>query len=176
MIKQIILKWIKKPLFWLVVALMVCVVVIDVQCSVNRRLMAQNKAGVAMITDTVYREVTVVKPSPIIARVERLEQVRLPVVPVTLFVNDTIRDSVLVEVPIEVKVYDDAQYHAVVSGFRPSLDTLRLRSPIITTTRTVYRRAWLSAGIGVGASYDPFNNKVYPAITAGVFVPIFRIR
>ena len=50
-------------------------------------------------------------------------------------VHDTtvVRDSVLVDVPIERKTYaEDSTYYAVVSGFRPSLDTLLVYQKTVT--------------------------------------------
>lgn len=65
-------------------------------------------------------------------------------------------DSVQVEIPIEQKVYEDTTYRAVVSGFRPSLDSLLLKVPTtyITNTETQYVpkfRKWdFGVQVGVG--------------------------
>ena len=65
-------------------------------------------------------------------------------------------DSVQVEIPIEQKVYEDTTYRAVVSGFRPSLDSLLLKVPTtyITNTATQYVpkfRKWdFGVQVGVG--------------------------
>jgi len=64
------------------------------------------------------------------------------------YIHDTIRtyfttiqhDSVLVDVPIERKVYaEDSLYRAVVSGWHPQLDTLTIypKTTTITITNTV---------------------------------------
>ena len=69
-------------------------------------------------------------------------------VPVYSYIHDTVRtyfttiehDTVLVDVPIERKVYaEDSLYRAVVSGWRPSLDSLTIypKETIITITNTV---------------------------------------
>ena len=63
------------------------------------------------------------------------------------YIHDTVRtwfttvehDSVLVEVPIETKVYaEDSLYRAVVSGWHPSLDSLTIYPT--TTTITIHEK------------------------------------
>jgi hypothetical protein len=95
------------------------------------------------------------------------------------YVTDTVatyfttieHDTVLVNVPIERKVYEeDSLYHAVVSGWRPSLDTLIVWPK--TTTITIREQVKtpaprLSFGITAGPSalVTP-NGKVYGGIGA----------
>lgn len=66
-------------------------------------------------------------------------------VPVTKYVHDTVRtyfttiqhDSVLVEVPIETRVYEeDSLYRAVVTGWRPELKELTIYPTTTTITIT----------------------------------------
>ena len=77
------------------------------------------------------------------------------------YIHDTVRtyfttiehDTVQVDVPIETKVYaEDSLYRAVVSGWRPSLDSLTIypTETTITITNTVKEAAprW---GFGVAA-------------------------
>lgn len=90
--------------------------------------------------------------------------------------NDTVKVPVLV--PIERKVYETEDYRAVVSGFRPSLDSLDIFPQTRVITRTVEakiaaKRRWFRLGIGVGVGYDPFKRSLHPTIQAGVYVPIF---
>ena len=76
-------------------------------------------------------------------------------VPVT--VNKT--DTVWAQLPRTAKVYQDSTYRAVVSGFRPSLDTISVyqRTKVITVTNNVRipppRWSWgVQAGLGVNAT------------------------
>lgn len=76
-------------------------------------------------------------------------------VPVT--VNKT--DTVWAQFPRTAKVYQDSTYRAVVSGFRPSLDTISVyqRTKVITVTNNVRipppRWSWgVQAGLGVNAT------------------------
>jgi hypothetical protein len=80
---------------------------------------------------TVYREKIVEKPVPKLIYKDRIDTMWLP---------SPHGDSSLVEVPIERKIYhEDSLYHAVVSGFRPSLDTLIVWPT--TTTITVHEKS-----------------------------------
>ena len=97
--------------------------------------------------DTIWRE----KPVSVASSVIRHDTVRFTTLE---------RDTVFVDVPIERRVYhEDSLYHAVVSGFRPSLDTLMIfpKTTTITITNTVPeyipapRRRW-SFGITAGPS------------------------
>lgn len=82
-------------------------------------------------------------------------------VPVTVHEHDT----VWAQLPREAKVYQDSTYRAVVSGFRPSLDTISVyqRTKVITVTNNVRipppRWSWgVQAGVGVnaGGSVTPY--------------------
>ena len=100
---------------------------------------------------------------------------------VASYIHDTVRayfttiekDTVLIDVPIERKVYEeDSLYHAVVSGWRPSLDTLIVWPK--TTTITIREQVKpqlrkLSLGITAGPSalVTP-NGKVYGGIGASL--------
>lgn len=65
------------------------------------------------------------------------------------------RDTVFVDVPIERRVYhEDSLYHAVVSGFRPSLDTLVVWPK--TTTITIREKVKTPAPrFSFGATLGP---------------------
>lgn len=93
------------------------------------------------------------------------------------------RDTVLVDVPIERKVYhEDSLYHAVVSGprcgnYEPSLDSLVVW-PTITTvtihdTKTEYRNSKISFGIQAG--YGAFGKDLSPYIGVGISYNLFSI-
>lgn len=90
--------------------------------------------------------------------------------------NDTVKVPVLV--PMERKVYQTDDYRAVVSGFRPRLDSMEIFPEEKVVTRTfektgVAKRRWIQIGIGVGVGYDPLKRSLHPTLQAGVYVPIF---
>lgn len=78
---------------------------------------------------------------------------------------DTVRDSIPVIIPIERKEYRTADYRAVVSGYKPSLDYMEVYRKTQTVTLSPKPKRWgigLQAGIsypagwhvGIGISYD----------------------
>ena len=94
-------------------------------------------------------------------------------VPFNVYVVDTLwvpvtvskTDTVWAQLPRTAKVYQDSTYRAVVSGFRPSLDTISVyqRTKVITVTNNVRipppRWSWgVQAGLGVnaGGSLTPY--------------------
>lgn len=102
-----------------------------------------------LVRDTLVWE----KPVPV-------EVVKWKTVTEYLPVHDTtiVRDSVLVDVPIERKVYkEDSTYYAVVSGFRPSLDTLE-----------VYKETVYVEKVRTVTSYKPFSWTVSPFVSQEV--------
>lgn len=113
--------------------------------------------------DTVRDTLTFVKPVPVEVRTVD-----------TLVLH--ICDTVAVPVPIERKVYEDKDYRAVVSGWRPSLDEISVfpKTVTVTTTNTVTQqipapRVSFGLAAGPGVFYD---GKVHGGVgvVAGVLV------
>ena len=100
--------------------------------------------------DTLWRDTTINHPTPT-ASTQTGRTIFIP-----YLVTDTIRqnDTLMVEVPVEQKRYDDSLYTAWVSGYQPQLDSIALHQPEIVTTitETIVRPApRLSIGPSVGA-------------------------
>lgn len=86
----------------------------------------------------------------------------------TLIKYDTIyvRDTILVEVPITQREYQDSTYHAYISGYKSNLDSIEVfqRTMIVNTITTekvvVNGSKWvITAGLNVGVGYvTPFNS------------------
>ena len=120
-------------------------------------------------TDTLFipREIVVEKPVEIVKwrTAVRTDTVRLASVD-TLYT----KDSILVEVPIEQRVYADSNYTAFVSGWRPVLDSIRITAPTMVIKETVREKAprfgW---GITAGPSIV-YNGNLHAGIgvTAGI--------
>lgn len=89
---------------------------------------------------------------------------------------DTITDSIIVTFPIVQKEYIDSSYHAWVSGYQASLDSIAVfpKTTIITNTNTLYKynsKHWgVGIHVGVGVSND---KKVHPYIGVGIHYNIF---
>lgn len=94
-----------------------------------------------VIIDTIVREKPVYRYSYIIDTVH------------TYFTTIE-HDSILVDVPIERKVYEeDSVYRLIVSGWRPNLDSLLIYNTTkeITVTKTIPTSRW-SLGVTMGPS------------------------
>lgn len=106
----------------------------------------------------VYDTIPYYKPIPKDSVVVRYITERLPVV-------DSSVDSVAVEIPITQKVYEDSAYTAWVSGYQPSLDSLRIyqQTQTITIVERDKPKRWsigVTAGCGMSMHgslrFEPF--------------------
>ena len=129
-------------------------------------------------TCVVYDTVKYFKPVPKDSIVIRYVTTTLPAVQhidtVTVF------DSIKVEIPIIQKEYKDSTYHAFVSGYMPSLDSITVYPKTIyvnsiTTNKYIPKtKRW---GIGLQAGYGAYinSNTVHtaPYIGVGISYNIF---
>lgn len=95
-------------------------------------------------TLTFHDTLFIDRPVPVYVTQIRTDTVRLALVDSS---HTTLtRDSATVAVPITRKVYEDSTYRAVISGYKPNLDSLWVYNTIreITVTRTVQKppRHW----------------------------------
>lgn len=113
-----------------------------------------------IVRDTITRE----KPVYVDRYLTRIEQVFLPVHDTTV-----VRDSVLVDIPIETRVYaEDSLYRAVISGFRPSLDTLLVYNTTREVTKFVPVRDPRRWGVGLTAGYGVGKGGLTPYVGVGI--------
>lgn len=100
-------------------------------------------------TDTIIRRdtVTYATPIPILTTIVDTILVAYPDIV-------TIHDTVFAQLTVERKRYAGGDYRAVVSGYRPSLDTIQVFPKTVTVTETVRipvkRSRW---AVGVQAGY-----------------------
>lgn len=99
----------------------------------------RNTPDIVEIRDTLtfHDTVFIDRPVPVYVTQIRTDTVRLALVDSS---HTTLtRDSATVAVPITRKVYEDSTYRAVISGYKPNLDSLWVYNTIreITVTRTV---------------------------------------
>ena len=113
---------------------------------------------VKTVRDTIILHDTITAYKPVPFNVYVVDTMWVPVT-----VSKT--DTVWAQLPRTAKVYQDSTYRAVVSGFRPSLDTISVyqRTKVITVTNNVRipppRWSWgVQAGVGVnaGGSVTPY--------------------
>lgn len=99
-------------------------------------------------TDTLYLRDTIRIDRPVPRIVRIVDTMLIPVI-------DTVhtRDSIFISIPREEKVYEDSTYRAVVSGFKPSLDSISIyrTTEIVTITKAAPIKRWhIGPEIGVG--------------------------
>lgn len=123
------------------------------------QIVTETRVDTLLIRDTITRE------TPVFTRV---------------YVRDTIRvavcDTLYIELPREVKVYEDSLYRAEVSGYEPSLDRIdiyqqeRVITRDITQVVKVKRNARWGVGVQVGYGIGLHSGAVYAAPYVGVGV------
>lgn len=79
------------------------------------------------------------------------------------------RDTCLVTVPIEQRIYEGERWRAVISGWRPSLDSLMIDRQEITRTIRSPAPRW---SVGIQAGYGLTPRGFQPYIGAGVTMTI----
>ena len=114
-------------------------------------------------TDTLYVRDTITRETPVYTHTYTRD---------TILVRVT--DTLVVELPREVRVYSDSLYYAEVSGYDPSLDYLELyqQQRIITQTVTEtvsvpVRKRW-GVGVQVGYGIGTHAGTVYTTPYVGV--------
>lgn len=122
---------------------------------------------------TVVDTVTYDKPVARDSLVVRYVRVRLPVVRDTL--HSIYTDTIQVDMPITQKRYEDSTYTAWVSGYEPSLDSIRVyaRKEVVTIrerTKEPPNRFVVSFNVGCGLTPQ---NGLQPYIGIGVGYKLF---
>lgn len=102
--------------------------------------------------DTLWKHDTLMIAQPVYIKERVVDTMLIPVV-------DTIhtRDSVFISVPREERIYEDSTYRAVVSGYRPSLDSIYIFKETAIVEIPVIKTVTKRWGIGVqgGVTYLP---------------------
>lgn len=127
------------------------------------RIIVEEKVDTLYVCDTI----TQIEPVYITQRVKE---------PIYVAVMDTLRiqDSLYMSLPKDELVYtDDSTYYAVISGYQPSLDTMKVfrNDRVITNEKTIVveksvpvRKRWsVGATVGPGIIVNPNGN-----VSAGV--------
>ena len=137
----------------LLIASVLCNIVLLVEKSPHSGHTTSDTTRVT-ITDTI----SYLQPIPVDSVVVRYETGRLPIKRNTVQIGCT--DSVEVEIPITQKRYADSTYTAWVSGYDPSLDSIRIfpRHEVVTITNTIRQKPkrW-GVGLNVGYGITPHH-------------------
>lgn len=124
------------------------------------------------VRETVVDTVTYDKPVARDSLVVRYVRVRVPVVRDTL--HSIYTDTIQVDMPITQKRYEDSTYTAWVSGYEPSLDSIRVyaRKDVVTINKIIKEppnRFVVSFNVGYGLT----QNGLQPYIGIGVGYKLF---
>lgn len=115
--------------------------------------------------DTLVKRDTIVQWKPVHKTRYICDTLLLPV-------RDTVRqsDTVFVPVPIERRVYEDSTYRAVVSGFRPSLDSISVyqTTTVVEKIRTEKVQPRWSFGVQAGMGFTIDQGVVRAAPYLGI--------
>lgn len=137
------------------------IVLICLKCCYSNREKEQIQIA-DTITITKTDTITIIKPQPVIRYVDRI-------VRDTLYNTDSV--PVLVDLPIETKVYQDSNYRAVVSGYRPQLDSISIfnKNQIQYINKITYKTKKWNISPSIGFGYGVFNRKfdVYVGLSIG---------
>lgn len=132
--------------------LLIFVLLICLKCYYSNNSKQKPIQQIDTITIIKRDTIEIIKPQPIIQYIDRI-------IRDTLYSVDSI--PVLVDVPIETKIYTDSLYRAVVSGYKVSLDSISIfnKNQIQYINKINKTKKWnLSPSVGVG--YGAFSKKI----------------
>ena len=119
-------------------------------------------------TDTVYTEVHDTVPDDNLVAEKVIKYIKVG--GDTIYDTDTIRVRDSIPIPITQKEYKDTSYHAWVSGYLPSLDSIYVRERVVTntinTTNTLYKK-W-NIGVQGGYGYGIKSKTFEPYVGFGI--------
>ena len=134
---------------------------------------------ITMRTDTVIIRDTVLIDRPVEAGARTIDTILISTaLPAH---GDTVRltDTVYVRLPVEQKHYSAPEYDAWVSGYRPSLDSLRIHTQSARITNTIplpvhpkSKRWGIGIQVGYGMTAAP-RPEFHPYIGLGISYNIF---
>lgn len=132
--------------------LLIFVLLICLKCCYSNREKEE-----IQITDTITiikrDTITIIKPQPIVEYRDRI-------IRDTLYSIDSI--PVPVNLPIETKVYQDSNYRAVISGYRPQLDSISIfnKNQIQYINKITYKTKRINFSPSIGFGYGMFNKRI----------------
>lgn len=111
---------------------------------------------------------TIIQPVPVPQYIVDVGEVEIPFHMDTIVEKDTIKDTVYINIPIQRKTYNTDDYRAVISGYRPNLDTMI----IYHKKEIIYEksRRW---GIGLTAGYGVGREGFSPYLGVGIYYRIW---
>lgn len=132
--------------------LIIILIITCFRCCVSSKTKKEPIQQKDTITIIKRDTIRIIEPQPVIQYVDRI-------------VRDTLYsvDSILVpvDVPIETKVYQDSNYRAVISGYRPELDSISIfnKNQIHTINKITNKTKKWSISPSIGMGYGMFSKR-----------------
>lgn len=118
--------------------------------------------------DTLTVRDTITRVKPEYRLIRKTDTIRVAV-------TDTVRitDTLYLQLPREQRTYEAKEYRAVVSGYRPSLDTISVftETRYITKVLSEKPKRW---GIGIGGGYGIGRDGLTPYLGVGISYNLIR--
>lgn len=111
---------------------------------------------------------TIIQPIPVPQYIVDIGEVEIPFPMNDIVKKDTIKDTVYINIPIQRKTYQTDDYRAVISGYRPNLDTMT----IYHKKEIIYEKS-RRLGLGITAGYGLSKDGFSPCLSMGVFYRIW---
>lgn len=133
--------------------LLIIIIIICFRCCDSSKTDKEPMQQKDTITIIKRDTITIIKPQHIYKYVDRI-------IRDTLYSVDSV--LVLVNVPIETKVYQDSNYRAIISGYRANLDSISIfnKNQIHTINKIIYKTKKWNISPSVGVGYGMFGKKV----------------
>lgn len=84
------------------------------------------------------------------------------------------KDSMRITIPITQKTFADSNYTAYVSGYMSNLDSIEIRSRVVTYTNSVTKSRKWNIGITGGYGYGFISHKIEPFMGIGITYNILK--
>lgn len=120
--------------------------------------------------DTLLIRDTITQIRPVFTEIRTIDTIKVAYYADTLHIRDTIYTLI----PIEQRVYEDSTYRAVISGYRPSLDSIQVYRQQVTidhfreVTKKVKPRWGIGVQVGAGATLQGQQVRLSPYVGVGI--------
>ena len=119
------------------------------------------------VRDTIVIRDTIEMPVAVRDTIVKTVYRTLPKVEVVTRTDTVVvRDSVMVEIPISRKVYEDSNYRATISGYEPTLEEIIIKHREVTVTMPKERKKRWNIGPSAGVAFG--KDGVTPYVGVGV--------
>lgn len=164
---------------WCIVALFVYTFVISniyYNKGWDRAVESIQKDGTEVKTNTIIKHDTVAYSKPVPYYITKTKTKTDTLLYTKI---DTVKQTAVVEIPIERKEYADSNYYCAISGYHPILDTIAIfkQDKVITNTitRTIKKTPLITVQPQIGYGFGLNSRQFEPSVGISIGMPIFTI-